>query len=320
MGEFAEVFQNEIGCLKGVTANIEVKKGCKPIHMGPRKVPYALTERVNNELDRLEKLGILERVTFAEWATPIVPMVKSNGKDIRICGDYKVTVNKHIMPEQHPMPHIEEILASMKNAQYFAKFDIREAYLHMMTNQHTQQRLYRVKRLLYGVTIAPALWQKTMDDLFRSIPGTRVFYDDVKITGSNKIEFINRIRKFLEICMENGIRLKKEKCEVDCDSIHYLGYKIDKFRLHKIRKKIEAITKAKRPRNVTEVKSFIGLVNYYNRFVPDASKILHPIYELLSKNTEFVSSKAVIMRFKSLKEKSRVREFYAILIQTNPSY
>lgn len=107
--EYDEVFQNEIGCLKGIAANIEVQKDCQPIHMGLRKVPYTLTERVNDEIDRLEKLGILERVKFADWATPIVPIVKANGKDIRICGDYKVTVNKHIVPEHHPIPHIEEI-------------------------------------------------------------------------------------------------------------------------------------------------------------------------------------------------------------------
>lgn len=74
-------------------------------------------------MDRLEKAGILEKITFANWATPIVPIVKINGRDIRICDDYKVIVNKHIVAEQHPMPHIEDILASMQDAQYFAKFD-----------------------------------------------------------------------------------------------------------------------------------------------------------------------------------------------------
>lgn len=72
-----------------------------------------------------------------------------------------------------------------------------------------------------------------MDDLFREIPGTRIFYDDVKITANNKTEFIARIRKFLEIFKEIGIKLKRDKCEIDCDSIHYLGYKIDKLGIHK---------------------------------------------------------------------------------------
>lgn len=296
MNEFAEIFENKVGCIKGITAKVEIKKDSKPIHMGPRKVPYALTERVNSELDRLENLGILEKVKFAEWATPIVPVVKANGRDIRICGDYKVTVNRHIIPDQHPIPHIEDILATMKNARYFAKFDIREAYLHLKTNKKTadlltvttQKGLYRVKRLMYGITNAPSIWQRTMDDLFRGSAGIRIFYDDVKITASDKTEFIDRIKEFFKICKENGIKLKKEKCEVDCSSIQYLGYKIDKRGLHETQEKIEAITRAKRPTDVTEVKSFLGLVNYYNRFVPNAAHILHPIYELLGKEKKFV--------------------------------
>lgn len=175
--------RNELGCIKGITAKVEIKEDSKPIHMEPRKVPYALTERVNNELDRLENLGILERVKFADWATPIVSIVKANGRDIRICEDYKVTVNRHIVPDQHPIPNIEEILATMQNARYFAKFDIREAYLHLMTHKDTadlltittQKGLYRVKRLLYGITNAPSIWQRTMDDLFRGMAGTRIF-------------------------------------------------------------------------------------------------------------------------------------------------
>lgn len=180
--EFTEIFNEEIGCLKDVTANIEVKVNSQPIHLSARTVPYALVDRVNAEIDRLEQIGVLERVKFAEWATPIVPIVKANAKDIRICGDYKVTINKSIVPEHHPIPHIEQILASMHDARFFAKFDIREAYLHIPTNEETAdlltittpKGLYRVKRMLYGITNAPAIWQRTMDDLFKSIPGVCV--------------------------------------------------------------------------------------------------------------------------------------------------
>lgn len=198
----------------------------------------------------------------------------------------------------------------MQYAQYFAKFDIKESYLHLMTNSNTadlltittQKGLYRVKRLLYGITNAPAIWQRTMDDLFRGVPGIRVFYDDVKITAGSRIKFINQISSFLEICKESGIRLKKEKCEIDCTSINYLGYRIDKYGLHKTQEKIEAIINAKRPTNETEVKSFLGLVNYYHRFIPDASNMLHPIYELLSKENKFTWSKECDNAFQAIKK------------------
>lgn len=99
--EYSEIFRNETGNIKGINVDIKVKENTKPIHMKPRTIPFALIDRVNEEIDRLENTGILEKVNFSEWATPIVPIVKSNGTDIRLCGDYKVTINKHIIPDQH---------------------------------------------------------------------------------------------------------------------------------------------------------------------------------------------------------------------------
>lgn len=310
MREYNDIFRNEIGCLKGITANVEVRTNCKPIHLRARTIPYAMTERVNEEIDRLENLGILEKVTFSEWATPIVPVTKANGKDIRICGDYKVTVNKCLVPEQYPIPSIEEILASMANAKYFAKFDIREAYLHVLTNKQTAdlltvttpKGLYKVKRMLYGVVSVPAIWQRAMDELFKGNPGICVFYDDIKVTASTENEFIDRIKTFFECCRKAGLRLKKEKCEIDCEEINYLGYKINKQGLHKTMGKIEAIVKAEKPRNYTEVKAFLGIVNYYHRFIPEAATRLHPIYELLKKDKDFVWSKECDRAFREIKE------------------
>lgn len=302
MDEFSEIFKDEIGCIKDITVNIDVKTMSRPLHLNARTIPYAMINRVNTEIDRLEEIDVLEKIKFSEWTTPIVPIVKANGKDIRICGDYKVTINKCIVPEHYPMPYIERILASMHDARFFAKFDIREAYLHMLTNEKTAElltittptELYKVERMLYSITNAPAIWQRTMDNLFINIPGVCIFYDDVKITGRNEVEFVSRIRKFFEICKENGIRLKREKCEIGCESINYLGYRIDKHGLHKTTKKIDAIVRAKRPENVTEVKSFLGLVNYYSRgrFIPNASNILHPLYEPLKKGNDFTWNKS----------------------------
>lgn len=179
----------------------------------------------------------------------------------------------------------------MHDAQFFAKFDVREAYLHVPTSKATAdlltittpKGLYRVKRMLYDIVNAPAIWQRTMDELFKGIPGTCVFYDDIKITASTELEFITRINKCFDVCREAGLRLNKAKCQIDCHGVDYLGYKIDKHDLHKTSDKIEAMVRVKRPTNYTEVKSFLGLVNYYHRFIPNAANRLHPIYELLLK-------------------------------------
>lgn len=146
----------------------------------------------------------------------------------------------------------------MHNANYFAKFDIREAYLHVVTSDKTAELLtittpkglYKVKRLMYGIINAPAIWQRIMDNLFEDIPGICVFYDDVKVIAGSETELVARIKKFFEICQETGIRLNKDKCEIDCSNITYLGYRIDKEGLHKMDDKINAIRKANQLQNI----------------------------------------------------------------------
>jgi hypothetical protein len=93
-----EVFQEELGLFKGVKAKLHVRQDTKPKFCKPRSVPYALREPIEKELDRLVEQGVLEKVEYSEWAAPIVPVVKPDGS-VRICGDYKVTVNQYLEVE-----------------------------------------------------------------------------------------------------------------------------------------------------------------------------------------------------------------------------
>ena len=95
---------------------------------------------VDVELKRLESEGILEKVTFSDWATPIVPVVKPNG-EVRICGDFKVTVNPQIETEQYPLPRIDDIFASLAGGETFTKIDLRQAYHQMEVEQESRNCL-----------------------------------------------------------------------------------------------------------------------------------------------------------------------------------
>ena len=104
-----EVFKNDLGTMKDTTAKLYVKPNCNPKFCKPRSVPHALKDGIEKGLTRLEKLGVLEKVRYSEWAAPIVPVVKPD-KSIRICGDYKVTVNSALEVDQHPLPNPEKLL------------------------------------------------------------------------------------------------------------------------------------------------------------------------------------------------------------------
>ena len=130
-------------------------------------MPFALWGRVEQELDRLERMGVIEAVTFSEWAAPIVPIVNQDGS-IRICGDYKLTVNRVADLESYPLSRIDDLLASLGKGQLFSKLDLANAYLQLEDSKKfvsisTQKGLYRYNRLPFGVASAPAIFQRTME-------------------------------------------------------------------------------------------------------------------------------------------------------------
>ncbi|GFR05780.1 transposon Tf2-9 polyprotein [Trichonephila clavata] len=140
---------------------------------GFEQVPFALKGRVENEIDRLEREGIIEKVESSEWATPIVHVVKTDGS-IRLCADYSVTLNPNLVVPQHPLPRLEEIFASLNGREQFTKLDFKHAYLQMKVHPESQKLrtinthkgLYVCKRLMYGLNGAPAIWQRYVDGLF----------------------------------------------------------------------------------------------------------------------------------------------------------
>ena len=123
----SKVFADGLGHLKKTEAHLYVDPTAQPEFYKARSVPYALRGKVEAELDRLQRQGVIEPVQFADWAAPIVPVVKSDGT-IRICGDYKLTVNRVAKTDAYPLPRIEDIFASLSKGKLFTKLDLAHAY------------------------------------------------------------------------------------------------------------------------------------------------------------------------------------------------
>lgn len=125
--EFEEIFSNELGLVRNYKATLHLKEGATPKFFRPRTVPLAIRDAVGEELDRLETAGILEKVSYSEWAAPIVAVPKKDWK-FRICGDYKVTINPVLETDQHPLPKPEELYATLAGGARFTKLDLSQAY------------------------------------------------------------------------------------------------------------------------------------------------------------------------------------------------
>ena len=224
-------------------------------------MPYALKEAIDKDLNRLEGLGIIEKVNISEWATPLVPVVKPDGS-VRLCGDYKITVNPVLQVDHYPMPTPEDLFATLAGGTPFSKIDLSQAYNQVLLEPesreyltvNTHKGLYRYTRLPFGVASAPALFQQIMEKILHGIPN---------VTGWSRAENLVILDQVLNKLTEFGIKLKKGKCQFLQTAVDYLGYRIDKDGLHPMASKVTAIVNAPEPKDVKELRAFLGLVNYY---------------------------------------------------------
>ena len=214
MKKHTNVFSDELGLITGVQATFNIDPSVKPRFMKARPVPYALRQKVTDELNRLETEGIIERVTHSEWAAPIVPVLKTNGQ-VRLCGDFRTTVNMATNTQTHPIPKIEDIYSTLSGGSVFSKLDCSNAYLQYplhadsrkYTTINTSAGLFRYTRLPFGVSSSPAIFQRVMYSMLQGIPGVCVYLDDILVSGTN--EHRQRLDRVLEILSSRGLRLCK---------------------------------------------------------------------------------------------------------------
>ena len=306
--KYDDLFSEKLGCLKHLKGTLLLKENATPKFCKARALPYSLRDKVEYQLDKLVNEGILEPVNWSEWATPIVPVLKKDGS-VRLCGDFKITLNPNLNVQQYPLPKIDDILTTLTGGKRFSKIDLKQAYLHMVMDDksksllviNTHKGLFRFTRLPFGVAAAPALWQQAIDQVLQGLPYVQCLLDDMMVTGRNDDELLRNLENVLKRLHEYGLSVNKNKCEFFKDQIEYCGYVVDCFGVHKSKSKINAIVKCKTPANVSDLRSFLGLVNYYHKFLPNLSTVLHPLYELLEKNAQFVWSANCQKAFEEVK-------------------
>lgn len=284
---YSSLFDGQLGRVSGIEAKLELKDEAKPKFCKPRVVPSAVQEPIEKELRRLVENKVLRKLDYSEWAAPIVPVKKPSG-DYRICGDYSVTVNKYLKIPEHPMPNIEELLAKLNGGEKFSKLDLSQAYQQVQLSPESQSYvainthmgLYTYTRVPYGISAAPSLFQSVMDRVLQGIK-CGCYLDDIVVTGKDDQEHLENLEKVFARLNQYGFKLQKSKCELMKSSIHYLGHVVEKRGISKDSSATEAIREAPAPRNKGELRSFLGLVNQYRKFVSNLSTIAAPLNELL---------------------------------------
>lgn len=191
-----------IGRLKKYQLSLPIDKSIVPIAQPVRRIPFQLRDKVQKQIDVLLKQDIIERVIGpTPWVSPIVPIEKKN-KDVRICVDIR-QANRAIVRDRFPLPVIEEILDKVKGSNWFSTLDIKDAYhqikldkkSHEITTFVTDESLFRFKRLMFGISCAPEIFQRILKGILTGIEET--FFDDIFVFGKTKEEHRNRLYQVL---------------------------------------------------------------------------------------------------------------------------
>lgn len=217
--EFVDLFQNNYGKLKNVKVKLELKDdNCHPVFVKARSIPFAFEKEVEKQLKSLERDGIISKVESTEWGTPLVPIMKENGR-IRICADYKVTLNKFLKDTNYPLPIISDLLNKLKNGKYFSKIDLAHAYNQIELDDESKRLAtwstklgnFQVNRLPFGVKPATGIFQREIEKVFKGQEGVVIFLDDIICFGEDLRIHNARLRSVLQRIGDYGLRLNKNK-------------------------------------------------------------------------------------------------------------
>lgn len=318
--EYADLFEENQNPIKHFKASIKLKEECSPIFCKARPVPYALRDKVEGELKKLQEKGVIYPVKHSEWAAPIVVVPKAD-KSVRLCGDYKVTVNRVISEEQYPLPNTDDMFASLAGGQKFTKLDLRQAYSQVELESdseeyltiNTHHGLFRYRRLAYGVSSASAIFQAIMDKILSGLPQVVCRIDDILITAPDDETHFKTVKEVFHRLRQYNMTLRQDKCIFMADQVVYMGFMVDKHGIHPTDEKIAAIRDAPRPTNVKELKAYLGLLNYYGSFLQNLSTVLHPLHHLLKKGEQWTWTDECESSFEASKQmitKGKLLVFY----------
>lgn len=264
-------------------------------------IPKAFEKAAVERLCLMEKRGIIEKVKEQDEITSVSPLVlvPKGEKDFRIVMDYR-EVNKRIIREPYPLPQLDRIWAEIPPAGsgkrlYLTVLDLSEAFFHIeidekvrhVTTFMTAGGLMRFRRLPFGLCISPELFQKTMERVLCQHKGIIVYLDDILITGTSHEDLKKRTEEVKATLKKNNLTINEKKSKYCQDSVDFLGFTIDGQGIAPMRKKIVDIENFKAPKNISQLRSFLGMMTFISPFIKNFSHKTQPLRELLKDKTSF---------------------------------
>lgn len=288
------LFDGTLGKWKGEPYKINLRKGVTPFHAKPFPVPRAYEETLKREIERLCKLGILKKVNRSEWAAPSFIIPKKDGT-VRFINDFR-ELNKRILRLPFPIPRIQDLLLKLEGFTYATSLDLNMGYYHIRLSQESAKMCtlvfpwgkYEMSALPMGLCNSPDIFQEKMSDLMKGLDFVRTYIDDLLvITNGTFEEHLEKLNQVLERLDEAGLKVNAGKSSFCQHELEYLGYWVTREGIKPLPKKVAAIKNIAPPKTKRQLRSFIGLINYYRDAWIRRSDILAPLAALTGKNSKW---------------------------------
>ena len=303
---YADVFQG-LGKFPGEPYKLRLKPDAVPAKHRPRKVPVHLQEAFLEEVERLVKIDVLEPVTEpTEWVNSFVVVEKvidsSNAhsphhsikKSIRLCIDPK-DLNEALEREPYYSRSVDELISMFAGAKVFTIVDMDKGYwqvvLHPDSRKYTCMAFdigrYQFKRLPMGSKVASNIFQRMLDSVYIGLPGVTGIADDMVIFGRNEEEHDRNLMLFLETTRKNGLVLNKRKLQFKKEEVSFFGHRWNSTGISPDPKKTKSILRMEFPPDKETMHSFLGLVNFLNRYTPRLAELCSPLRKLILKDSHY---------------------------------
>lgn len=277
---------------KDVLIHLPIDHSIPPVSQPYRRIPIPLEAKIENKIEELNQRDIIEPVVgSSKWVSPVVPVLKENG-EVRLCVDMR-RANEAIVRENHPLPTMDKLLPKMKNAKVFTKLDIKDAFHQLeidpasrhITTFITSKGLFRYKRLMFGISCAPEIFQKTLERMLLGCEGVVNYIDDILIYGKDLIEHDSRLKKVISVLNENNVVIRNDKCCFRMEKVNFLGHELSGEGVRPLKKYISTIKEFRAPKTTGELQSFLGLVNFVSKWIPNYATVTEPLKILLRNKT-----------------------------------